>query len=53
MAACFAGGTDFQCKEYLDFILDQLSMLEEISYKAMMGEYILYYVESEWAYRFY
>lgn len=30
-------------KEYLDFILDQLSGLEEISYRAMMGEYILYY----------
>ena len=35
-------GADFQCKKYLDFILDQLSMLEEISYRAMMGEYILY-----------
>ena len=30
-------------KEYLDFILDQLSELNEISYRAMMGEYILYY----------
>lgn len=30
-------------KAYLDFILDQLSELEEISYRAMMGEYILYY----------
>lgn len=30
-------------KEYLHFILDQLSGLEEISYRAMMGEYILYY----------
>ena len=30
-------------KAYLDFILDQLSQLEEISYKAMMGEYIIYY----------
>ncbi|MGI5084917.1 TfoX/Sxy family protein [Treponema putidum] len=30
-------------KEYLDFILDQLSELEDISYRAMMGEYILYY----------
>ena len=27
-------------KEYLDFILEQLSDLEEISYRAMMGEYI-------------
>ena len=30
-------------KGYLDFILDQLSELEDISYRAMMGEYILYY----------
>ncbi len=30
-------------KEYLDFILDQLSGLSEISSRAMMGEYIIYY----------
>lgn len=30
-------------KEYLQYILEQLSDLEEISYRAMMGEYILYY----------
>lgn len=30
-------------KDYLDFILDQLSELDEITYKAMMGEYIIYY----------
>ena len=30
-------------KSYLDYILDQLSDLEEISYKPMMGEYIIYY----------
>ena len=30
-------------KEYLRFILEQLSDLEEISYRAMMGEYIIYY----------
>ena len=30
-------------KEYLDFILEQLSALENITWKAMMGEYILYY----------
>lgn len=30
-------------KEYLDFILEQLSDLEDISYRAMMGEYIIYY----------
>ena len=32
-------------KEYLDFILEQLSDLDEISFRAMMGEYILYYRE--------
>ena len=30
-------------KEYLDFILEQLSDLDEVSFRAMMGEYILYY----------
>ena len=30
-------------KNYLDFILEQLSDLDEISYRAMMGEYIIYY----------
>ena len=30
-------------KAYLEFILEQLSDLEEISYRAMMGEYIIYY----------
>ena len=30
-------------KEYLDFILEQLSDLDNISYRAMMGEYIIYY----------
>ena len=30
-------------KDYLDFILEQLSELDEISYRAMMGEYVLYY----------
>ena len=30
-------------KEYLAFILDQFSELEEMSYRPMMGEYILYY----------
>ena len=28
---------------YLDFVLEQLFELEEITYRAMMGEYILYY----------
>ena len=30
-------------KEYLVFVLDQLSLLDEISYRSMMGEYIIYY----------
>ena len=29
-------------KEYLDFVLDQLSGVDGVFYKAMMGEYILY-----------
>ena len=30
-------------KEYLEYVLDQLSSLDDISYRAMMGEYIIYY----------
>mgnify|MGYP001002142344 CR=1 FL=1 len=30
-------------KEYLNFILEQLSELDDVSYRAMMGEYIIYY----------
>ena len=30
-------------KEYLNFILEQLSGLDEITYRPMMGEYVLYY----------
>ena len=30
-------------KGYLDFILEQLSDLNDISYRVMMGEYIIYY----------
>ena len=30
-------------QEYLQFVLEQLSELNEISYRAMMGEFILYY----------
>ena len=30
-------------KEYLNFISEQLSDLEEITYRSMMGEYIVYY----------
>lgn len=32
-------------KEYLDFIMGQLSNLEEITYRAMMKEYILFIEE--------
>ena len=32
-------------KQYLEFILEQLSNLESITYRAMMGEYIIYYKE--------
>jgi TfoX/Sxy family transcriptional regulator of competence genes len=32
-------------KEYLEYILEQLSDLEDITYRAMMGEYIIYYKE--------
>ena len=31
-------------KEFLEYILEQLSEVEEITYRAMMGEYIIYYV---------
>lgn len=30
-------------KEYLDYILEQLSELNDITYRAMMGEYIIYF----------
>lgn len=30
-------------KEYLEFIMEQLSGLEDVSWRAMMGEYIIYY----------
>lgn len=30
-------------KEYLDFVMGQLSELEEITYRKMMGEYIIYF----------
>ncbi len=32
-------------KGYLDYIIEQLSGLENVSYRAMMGEYIIYYHE--------
>ncbi len=30
-------------RDYLDFILEQLSELDEITYRPMMGEFILYH----------
>ena len=30
-------------KEYKDFILEQLNLLDNITCRAMMGEYLLYY----------
>lgn len=30
-------------KEYRDFILEQLNLLDNITCKQMMGEYLLYY----------
>ena len=30
-------------QDYCDFVLDQLSLLSDISTRKMMGEYILYY----------
>ena len=29
-------------RDYLEYVLDQLSLLDNISYRAMMGEYIIY-----------
>lgn len=29
-------------KEYLEFVLEQLSLCEDVSYRTMMGEYIIY-----------
>ena len=43
MQECERIKTWLQAKEYLQFILEQLSDLEEIHYRAMMGEYIIYY----------
>ena len=30
-------------KEYKNYILEQLDLLDNITYKQMMGEYLLYY----------
>lgn len=32
-------------KEYRNFIIEQLNILDNITYKPMMGEYLLYYDE--------
>lgn len=32
-------------KEFVNFVLEQLSGLEQVSSRAMMGEYIIYYKE--------
>lgn len=37
-------------KEYLSYVLEQLSGLDGISYRSMMGEYIIYYNEKIIAY---
>ncbi len=39
-------------KEYLDFVLEQLSELDEVSSRAMMGEYILYHLRHTFCTRF-
>ena len=33
----------YTSKTYLEFVLEQLSGLEDISYRAVMGEFIIYY----------
>ncbi|MBQ9249181.1 MAG: TfoX/Sxy family protein [Oscillospiraceae bacterium] len=30
-------------RNYLDFVLEQLTELDDVSWRAMMGEYLLYY----------
>jgi len=30
-------------KDFLEFVLEQLSELPDITYRAMMGEYVIYY----------
>ena len=34
----------FTTKDYRDFILEQLNLLDNITYKSMKGEYLLYYL---------
>lgn len=35
-------------KEYLTYVLEQLAPIDDISFRAMMGEYILYYKGKIW-----
>lgn len=37
-------------REYLSFLLDQLSSLDGITYRMMMGEYLIYYRDKVAAY---
>jgi TfoX/Sxy family transcriptional regulator of competence genes len=41
--AIYGGENMASSKKYLDFVLEQLSETDDISYRAMMGEYIIYY----------
>lgn len=45
-ASCLAGKRGEQMsssEEYREYVLELLSGLEEVSYRKMMGEYVLYY----------
>lgn len=37
-------------KEYMDFLMEQLSELDGVYYRSMMGEYLIYYKEKVAAY---
>lgn len=37
-------------KDYLQFVLEQLSELQEITYRAMMGEFIILSWKNRWRY---
>mgnify|MGYP002797374123 FL=1 len=39
----FKGAIMSTNKDYLNFLLDQLSSLEGITYRMMMGEYVIYF----------
>lgn len=42
-SAVFRGETMASTREYLEYVLGQLSEPEEITYREMMGEFIIYY----------